>query len=240
MRPVRKGSAYLYSNGSPYIDASKGLIARIGCYCSYCERPISTGHEVEHIQPKSIHLALERQWSNFLLACKSCNATKSDKDPLLNDWIIPDRDNTFAAYLYLEDGVIEVNIPPGTAVAIAAEKTLDMMSLNKDIREVFDENGKLIAIDRRSKRMEIWALAKLYRERWETRQYDFFEEAIIDLALAHGFFSIWMEAFKDVPNIRRQLINRFQGTEEQCFHPVNTDPLTPHPNTDGLQFGGKL
>lgn len=114
MRPVSKGNLpYLYANGEPYGQAADGLAARIGKYCSYCERLLDHGREVEHIQPKSIvaNNALETAWSNFLLACKNCNATKSKHNPGLDEWLIPDRDNTQAAFVYREDGILDVAPP---------------------------------------------------------------------------------------------------------------------------------
>lgn len=239
MRPVKKGAAYLYVDGQPYANALEGLAARLGRYCSYCEREIKTGLEVEHIQPKSIHFGLERVWANFLLGCKNCNATKSDKNPALNEWLIPDRDNTSRAYFYREDGIIDISLPPGLQKN-AAQTTLDMMGLNKEVRQTLDESGNLIALDRRTQRLEIWLMAKRYRGFWDTRQSPELEQAIVDLARSNGFFSIWMAAFNGIVEIRQRLIAEFPGTEHRCFDAVTTVPTTHHPNDDLLPDGGKL
>jgi hypothetical protein len=50
-------------------------------------------------------------------------------------------------------------------------------------------------------------------------------EAIVELALARGFFSVWMEAFDDDTAVRRGLIEAFAGTARTCFDPVTTRPI---------------
>ena len=49
-----------------------------------------------------------------------------------------------------------------------------------------------------------------------------------------------MTAFADVPAMRLRFIQAFRGTEAGCFDPVTTEPVSPHPNPDGLPEGGKL
>lgn len=216
-----------------------GLEARLGLYCSYCERHLKTGLEVEHIQPKKFpaNAHLERAWNNFLLACKNCNTCKGTKNPALADWLIPDRDNTFSAFLYRQDGVIEVL--PGPQEALAA-LTLDILNLNKKVRETKDDNGKLLALDKRTQRMDSWLMALRWRDKWNQRPNEDNEDAIIHIATKDGFFSIWMAAFEGIPQIRKRLIEAFPGTETACFDPVTTQAASPHPNTDGLPHGGKL
>lgn len=239
MRPVRKGLPYLYADGQPYDNARHGLEVRLGMYCSYCERQLDTGLEVEHIQPKdpTLNPHLERVWSNFLLACKNCNTCKGIKNDPLADWLIPDRDNTFAAFEYRQDGVIDAR--PGPAATLAS-KTLEIMNLNKEVREVRDPQGNLLAWDRRTQRMDYWSLANTWRARWDLRPTLDNEAAIVDLAKVSGLFSIWMAAFEGVPQIRLKLISAFPGTEQACFDPVTTVPVSPHPNQDKLAAGSKL
>lgn len=240
MRPVNKGKPYLYVDGQPYGRALNGLQARLGMYCSYCERRVdASGLEVEHIQPKApaLNPGLEKVWSNFLLACKNCNTCKGKKNEPLANWLIPDRDNTFRAFIYRKDGVIDVQ--PGTASALAI-KTLQILNINKKVRLVSDPQGNLLAWDKRTQRMEIWSLANKWRLRWNARPTQDVEEAIIDLAKRTHFFSIWMAAFEGVLQIRKKLITEFPRTEQACFNAVTTAPDTSHPNHDGLLNGGKL
>ena len=61
---------------------------------------------VERIQPKKtrgctqIDSQREMDWNNFLLACPNCNSTKGNTDVVLDDYLWPDRDNTFRALKY--------------------------------------------------------------------------------------------------------------------------------------------
>lgn len=244
MRPVSKGALpYLYVNGQPYGKAAKGLAARIGKYCSYCERLLAHGAEVEHIQPKSVaaHKALETEWSNFLIACKNCNATKSKHDPGLDEWLVPDRDNTMAAFVYRVDGIIDVKLGLPPATSAQASKTLSLMKLNRRVRNLVDEKGNLVALDRRGQRLQACLMAKRWALKYGARSTADNADAIIDLAITGGFFSIWMTAFLAFPVIRQRLIDAvgFNGTEKACFDPT-TLPTVAHPNTDAWLHGSKI
>lgn len=241
MRPVCKGAVpYKYVDGQPYGKAVEGLAARIGRYCSYCERCLNNGVEVEHIQPKSIHDSLEKKWSNFLLSCKNCNATKSKKDPALGDWLIPDRDNTAAAFTYRKDGIVEINSALTPPQSILADKTLSLMKLNRRVRKLFDEKGVLVALDRRNQRLQAWVLADRWAVRYASNPTIDLADAIIDMAITSGFFSIWMTAFQTIVPMRVKLIKAFAGTAVGCFDPLTTLYVTPHSNTDGWACGGKI
>ena len=88
MRPVDKGAApAVYAK---YQDAGPDLQARLGDYCSYCERQIETNLAVEHIQPKSHVPALRTDWTNFLLGCVNCNSSKGNTPINLRDYFWPD------------------------------------------------------------------------------------------------------------------------------------------------------
>jgi len=239
MRAVRKGAAYLYADGLPYAQARSGLAARIGRYCSYCERKENL-LEVEHIQPKGVHMAKECLWSNFLLACKNCNSIKWKKNPRLADWLIPDRDNTMAAFAYREDGIVEVAATVSAALIPVATLTLDLLDLNKEVRQVLDETGNLVALDRRNQRLEAWAMAKHYRLAWDATPSPLLQTAIVHLATLQGFFSKRMAAFSGVAQIRFALVEAFPGTESACFDPVSSVADRVHPNADALDAGSKL
>ena len=94
MRPIRRGTSPCEADFANYRDALPDLVSRFGRYCSYCERLIPVQLAVEHIQPKGLpaYQALEGRWENFLLACVNCNSTKKDKDVVLSDVLLPDRD----------------------------------------------------------------------------------------------------------------------------------------------------
>ena len=237
MRPINRGNSPQTTDFSDYRDAFSPLVGRIGPYCSFCERNIRTNLAVEHIQPKDkgLYPELKGAWDNYLLACVNCNSTKGHKDVHPENFYLPDRDNTLAAFEYLADGVITSrNI--GDAVAAC---TLKLTGLDKEVRQAFDENGKLIATDRISQRMEAWLKAKRSKDRLRSNPSPELIESIVELALSEGFFSVWLTVFKDMPDMRRKLIDGFPGTSEDCFHPVTTELVSPRP-ANGLANGGKI
>lgn len=237
MRPVSRGASPQTTDFKDYREAYDPLLARLGPYCSYCERRIPTNLAVEHIQPKDEdrYPELEGRWDNYLLACVNCNSTKGSKDVRPELVYLPDRDNTFAAFEYKPDGAIVPSLP-GDAIAIA---TLELTGLDKAIREVFDENGRLVATDRIGQRMEAWLKAMRAKNRLQLNSNLELEDSIVDWALSEGFFSVWMKVFADVPHMRQRFINAFPNTAADCFDPINTAPVSPRPQ-NALAGGGKI
>lgn len=242
MRPVRRGPPPS-TTFADYDDAKTELVSRLGSYCSYCERKIVTVLAVEHIQPKGHpqYAALRLSWDNFLLACTNCNSTKGDKDVVLSDVALPDRDNTFAAFEYRPDGVVAPNPNNPAPIQQLAQNTLALVGLDKPIQQFFDENGKAVALDRVAQRMEAWAKdQEALNDLANARNVPALERAIIRLAQETGFFSIWMEVFKNHPSMLKALILAFQGTVSSgCFNSHGA-PVTPAPNPDNLPHGGKV
>jgi uncharacterized protein (TIGR02646 family) len=251
MRPVRRGASPQAGDFQPYDKAQPFLISRLGSYCSYCERRIATQLAVEHIQPKGLpaYAALVGRWENYLLGCVNflgcvnCNSTKKDKDVLLANILLPDRDNTFVAFAYSPDGKVQ---PSKTAeihgLAQKARDTLALTGLDKRISQVLDENSKQVAMDRVSQRMEVWAIAEEARSDVAANPgNDVLLKWVVRNALASGFFSIWLTLFKHDQDMCDRLIDAFSGTRESgCFQPGSPDPVTPAPNPDGLANGGKI
>ena len=244
MRPVRRDISPQVDDFIPYDAALPYLIARIGRYCSYCERKINTQLAVEHIQPKGLakYAHLEGSWPNFLLACVNCNSTKGSKDVLFLDYLLPDRDNTFLAYEYFADGRIRTSAyAADKGVQVLAQNTLTLVGLDKKISEVRDGNGKLVAIDRVAQRMEVWAIAEESRDDLSGAPGSAaLQRQIVKTAVATGFFSIWMAVFSNDAIMRGNFVAAFAGTfESGCFDLVNSDAV-PSPNLDGLPDGNKL
>ena len=56
-------------------------------------------------------------------------------------------------------------------------------------------------------------------EGWENMETDHDKESFLKqtvlLALSCGFFSVWMEVFKEHPEVGKELISAFPGTKEQ-------------------------
>lgn len=255
LRPIRRG---LSPKGdeiySPYESAKSDLIDRFSSgwsnqghltsYCSYCERPIGTGLAVEHIQPKGGkfgHPELKEKWSNFLLACGNCNSTKGAKRIIFHYLFLPDRDNTFYAFKYRADGTIEPRSSLSLRNRIRAFCTLQLLGLDKATRETFSTEGNLINLDRRSQRIEIWGVAEEalsdYRDNINNQVV---KKLIIQNMLARGFFSIWMTVFEDYSEMKNLFIDSIHGTRESGCFDDNGNILTPHPNEDKLEGGGKI
>lgn len=242
MRPVLRGDSPQAVDFDNYRDAFGELASRIGMFCSYCERRIATQLAVEHIQPKKgphAHPDLEGRWENFLLGCVNCNSTKGAKDVALANLLLPDRDNTAAAYDYTMDGKITVSAGLTAAQQAMAHRTLALTGLDKRASAVIDSNGQLVAIDRVAQRMEVWLIAQVSKDDLQANPNDAFRRQIARTATGHGFFSIWMTVFHDDPAVRKLLIMEFDGTATDCFDPNTTRIISPRP-ANGLPDGSKL
>jgi hypothetical protein len=200
---------------------------------------------VEHIQPKGrpAYQNLIGRWDNFLLACVNCNSSKQDKDVVLSDVLLPDRDNTFSAYLYDASGGVQVSPKLSRSDQTLARSTLTLVGLQRPAAADADANGRLIALDRIKQRHEAWLQAEHARDKLlALRPGDAVViDAVVRLAQSTGFFSVWMEVFRDDPSIRNRLIDAFPGTRDSgCFDSQTTAPVQPAPNPDQLPNGGKL
>lgn len=243
MRPIRRRASPLPHDFDDYRDAFTFLFSRLGGYCSYCERKIVTQLAVEHIQPKALakYAHLIGRWDNFLLGCVNCNSTKGDRDVNPEEVLLPDRDNTFHAFTYEMDGSLHPAASSAAVQAMAAN-TLALVGLDKRASQVWDENGKLVAIDRMSQRMEAWLQALEAKSDIESNPGNTaVRRSVVRLAEAKGFFSIWMAVFVGDIDMRNRLIDAFAGTRESnCFDAVTTEPISPSPNLDALPHGGKI
>lgn len=236
MRPVQRGASPQTTDFTDYTDAKADLVSRLGPYCSYCERRIPSNLAVEHIQPKGLpaYLPLAGRWDNFLLGCVNCNSTKTKKDVVLADVLLPDRDNTFAALTYSADGKI-------AADGSMAARLLSLVGLDKPISLALDANGTQVALDRVAQRMEVWGKAESAKMDIDAQpDHRVLRQYVVHLAQAEGFFSIWMTVFANDIDMRQRLIDAFPGTRGSgCFDPESTQPVCPSPNPDQLQDGAK-
>lgn len=244
MRPVRRGPSPLSRDFDDYKDAKAELVSRLGPYCSYCERRIATGLEVEHIQPKSLaaYSALIGSWGNFLLACLNCNRTKRDKEVALAEFLLPDRDNTFAAYQYAADGKVTAGAGLTGRQRQMAQATLGLVGLDKPVEKFEDSNGKMVALDRVAQRMQVWGIAESAKVDVEASPgVEAVRRNVVRTALAEGYFSVWMTVFAGDAEMRERLVDGFSGTRESgCFAVGTAAVVRPAPNPDGLADGGKV
>ncbi len=244
MRPIRRGEPQIRKSFINYKDARDDLIINIGSFCSYCERPITSSWEIEHVQPKSLteYSHLTNEWTNFLFACKTCNAIKSNKNVIPDTLLLPDRDNTFLAFRYIHDGMVSLNDDLQDELKIKASNTLNLMGLDRYEKDIKNpETGETVVNNRRSQRMVAWLQAiEALEDLLNAPNSHTFRKTVIYLAKTTGFFSIWMNVFKDDLEMRNLLINAFEGTRASgCFN-EHGEAITPAPNPDKLPSGGKL
>ncbi len=245
MRPISRGPSPKHQDFKKYKDALPYLLSRLGFFCSYCERYVSAGLEVEHLQhkdPNGGFPLLAGRWENFLLSCKNCNTTKGTKTVYPSEFLLPDRDNTHIAFQYQPDGTVKVESNLDPNLARLADNTLRLVGLHKAAFEQLDKQGKRVYIDRVSQRMQAWGEAQDAHDglmadpqNWALRQ------SIVKLAVKTGFFSVWMSVFANEIPMQLQFVNAFSGTREsECFDPLTAQPISPAPNPDGLPNGSKI
>ena len=203
MRPVDRGPWPVGDDGqrvsfADYRHARAPLIKRLGEYCSYCER--GGDLHVEHVVPQSKCPRLETEWSNFLLGCVNCNSRKSNDNDSRDEYLWPDRDDTFNAFMYRSGGRVTVNGDLDDAERAKACALYGLVGLGEDGSPT-DR--------RRHKRREAWNLAERVRGRIRDENS---RALAIDVALGSGFFSVWMAVFHDDEDMRRRLVEAFPGT----------------------------
>ncbi len=214
MRPVNRGHRPLnkktgqslvfknYRKYSPYLKRS------LGTYCSFCERRISDGIAIEHIQSKDIYPELICEWDNFLLSCRNCNSTKGQND-CLNDCYWPDRDNTAALFDYQFGGIIKPKDSLTQQQKEKAERTLKLTGLNRG-----PGNDRDL---RWADRIEFFGIAIDSLETLHENPTDRQRKRTIKQALGTGCWSIWMTVFRDEPDMLKRFIEAFPGTRKECF-----------------------
>jgi len=215
MRPVKRGDAS--KAYSKYQDAIGDLEDCLDRYCSYCERRFQVSLAVEHVVPKSLDPARERDWDNFLLGCVNCNSVKGKTPTNGTDFFWPDRDNTLLAIDYKPGGLVEAKATLTDAQRQKAEKLIDLVGLDRHPGQPVEKQPA--ERDKRYMDREmVWKLAKLKREALARNDNDDFRTVIAELAKAEGFFSVWMSVFQDDSDMRRRFCEGLKGTAKNCFN----------------------
>jgi uncharacterized protein (TIGR02646 family) len=213
MRPVDKGVATAtYAN---YQAAGPDLQARLGDYCSYCERQIETHLAVEHVQPKVRRAHLLKNWLNLLLSCVHCNSCKGKKRIAVRSYYWPDRDNTLRAFDYAAGGLVLPNAMLSLAERAKAHDTIHLTGLDK---YPGNPGREPTPSDRRwLRRQQMWLMAVRDRERLTTNDSVEVRELIVESATGRGMFSIWWTVFAGDADMRRRLRQAFSGTHSASF-----------------------
>jgi len=206
-------------------------LLELGAHCSYCERAgVPQDLHVEHVYPAQAHPSLATQWKNFLVACNTCNTYKrlhlgdGRQRSLLMRYLWPHIDNTAIAFQYKSTGAVEIaaSVPPH--LRRAAELTRDMSGLMRSPAKAANYAALGVAYDGISQRSEVWRQALGFRQMFLSNPTAFNATMIADGASSIGHFSVWMEVFRDRPDVRRELIRAFKA-DQNCFDPATTAPV---------------
>lgn len=236
MRPVEKknvGDSITLEDGTAvevkenYCSHQKArpvLLSNLGHYCSYCEtmEQVGSNLDVEHVQPKSIYGDLKYKWSNFLLACRTCNGkrNKTNKNVVLGRVRLPHLNNTFKSLVYFPAGVVKVNPTLTGESKTHAEELRRLVGFDK-----FSDDDRIEA------RGYAWTRAIEVLKDYESEERD--EKRLQDLIKTikeNGFWSIWFTVFKGHDEVRAAMIDAFPGTAKNCFDPDNHyEPIDRNP-----------
>jgi uncharacterized protein (TIGR02646 family) len=225
MRPVSKGDTPKDDNGDDKIfekhsRARRYLIDRIGEYCYYCERKIETNLAVEHVKPKALNPQLELKWSNFLLGCTNCNSTKGAKDVDVDEYLWCDSDDTFNFFSCSSDGLICPKANLSISDKIKANNTISLVGLDKKSPKKGTVAWEEASDRRQEQRIEAIITSQDNVNTYRKLSVDIkvvFRDLIVTIVKHQGFWSIWMDAFSDFPEVQKSLIDTFPGTNKSYF-----------------------
>ena len=211
MRSVDKGSSPPGVDGTPlvfeqYIDAAPYLKARLGRFCSYCERTIPVNLAVEHKRPKQRYPELERDWSNLLLACGNCNSCKGKREPVGADPAFPDELDTGAMYAYLPSGKIAPRHGLSSEDSARAAAMLNLLGLDRMPNSGGASDHRCID------RLKVWRKAEQSLHDLSGSDSDGLRRCIAEGAESSGGYSIWMTVFAGDADMCARLTSIHPGT----------------------------
>lgn len=243
MRPIDRGPVPSV-NGAPkvvsdYKSWRADLINRIGSYCCFCNIPLTDSIQVEHVIAQDLNAALALDWNNMLLACGPCNRSKSNQPCPPDTHYLPQFHNTHLAFQasnvlphprLANTDVVYLAYRGAPAKQLKANNTIELCKLNQDTTRMVAQ-----ATDLRWKyRLGTLSQSIIVRSFWDQLDPNLqgeFIDSLIVIVEGKGFWSIWFEAFADVPPVRQALVERFPGTARSCFDatyiPIPRNPLDP-------------
>jgi hypothetical protein len=214
MRPITRGAAP--KTYAKYQDAINDLETCFGRYCSYCERHFPALLAVEHVSPKTSDAARETDWTNFLIGCVNCNSAKGDNPTNDEDFLWPDKDNTLKAIEYRAGGLVEPSPTLDPLIVPKVVALIDLVGLDRHpgkppAKRPTDRDKRYLD------REETWNIAQLSRGALASNNNNVIRDLIVSAAKKSGFFSVWIAAFHDDPDMRYRLIAAHVGTARDCF-----------------------
>ena len=232
MRPLYKGNTPLDAAGNPitvtdYDRWRLRLINRIGYYCAYCNQPLSHSLQVEHVVPKNPPLGYTPgdplTWDNMLLACGPCNNAKDNQPIDAATYYLPEEHNThlpFTITAHANYAVATERVGLTPAQQQKARRTIDLLQL-----DAIDTRDAIVDIRSRRRKdamMAVEANRQVFDLARHSSAFDisYVATLIKSQVIAIGFFSLWYEAYSDVPEVLEQLIT-IVGTAINCFDEAN-------------------
>lgn len=208
---------------SDHKKAKPALISHMGEYCAYCERQVDAdGLHVEHIKPQKKHSKLGLTWSNFLLACGTCNTYKrhfqdvNRQVGILNKQAWPHLDNTFGAYTYDKNGRVAISASLTGPQKVMAQQTLTMAGLDRTPAVAASYKKRGLIYETIKRRERIWNVAEIALVAYEQNPTNTQRATVVNQAQDAGFFSVWMTIFTAHPVVKNDLISCLKATSA-CF-----------------------
>ncbi len=132
------------------------------------------------------------------------------------DFLWPDKDNTLTAIEYGAGGLVGPSLTLDPKIAPKAAALIDLVGLDRHpgqpaAKQPTDRDKRYLEWE------EKWKLAQLMREKLTGNNTNTFRDVLVILAKESGFFSIWIAAFHDDPDMRRRLVEAYVGTARDCF-----------------------
>lgn len=161
---------------------------------------------VEHIKARKDYPRLAHSWTNFLLACTSCNSSKTSNKlavPYRQHYYWPHLNNTLLAFVsplagpYAQLVVPRAGLSPSQQSRAAA--TIALYGLDKRTTATGDSDNRYLERQKATK-MAIDRFLE-YQDGKATIG------AIVDMAQTTGFLSVWLAVFDSIAPIRLALLN---------------------------------
>lgn len=225
MIPLDKGEVPVDSiSGLPqtvtkYAQWRASLIERLGSYCSYCNAPLSSSPQVEHVVPKNPQPGQEAGsllgWENMLLGCGPCNGAKSNNPCSHTIHYLPESSNPLFVFLNYEIEIGQVVILAKQGLTDSqiqkANNTIELLKLN------FIDRRTTVVVDLRSRfRSEALQSYTNLRQLYLSSSISNKADMVAVIAKSIGFFSIAFEVFKDKPDVILALCNTIPGFNKKA------------------------
>lgn len=235
MRPVSKGVWPTRTNSATklvfvdWTNARPALVERTGEYCHICEIALPMGLAVEHILPKKHFDSLSSSWSNFLLICSSCNSRKKNvipNRPHKFRYYWPHLNNTLMAFWTPIGGPGALLVTPHVALrpeqVARASATISLYKLDEKVLASGEADNRY--------RRKVVIASKALNLYLDYKQGQCSLRSITDSVITDGFFSLWLEVFKDETVVIDAILDLPEfRIDRQAWFDAHNQPVGRHP-----------